>query len=118
MATVAASLVACRHAPAAPASPATHLDALVAAALADASQRSALPASALRVVKAEAVTWRDGAGGCPAPGMLYTQGLVPGYRIRILAGDRLLDYHAGRSGPAQWCPPERVQEPIQGDAFR
>lgn len=107
---------------AAPVQPMTHapqtLDAVVAAALADAARRSGSPVTALRVDKAEAVTWRDGSLGCPQPGMAYTQALVPGYRVRVRAGDRVLDYHAGRSGAPQWCPPGRAQDPLSEDARR
>lgn len=94
------------------------LDAVVAAALADAARRSGLPATALRVVAAEAVTWPDGSLGCPLPGMFYTQALVPGYRVRVRAGDQVLDYHAGRGGAPQWCPPDRAQEPLADDPRR
>lgn len=97
---------------------ASPLDATVQAALADAARRSGLPGDALRVHSAQAVTWRDGSLGCPQAGMAYTQALVPGYRVRIVAGDRVLDYHAGRSGVPQWCPADRAQEPLSDDARR
>lgn len=84
----------------------------------DAARRSGLPAATLRVDRAEAVTWRDGSLGCPQPGMAYTQALVPGYRVRVIAGDRVMDYHAGRSGAPQWCPPGRAQDPLSEDARR
>lgn len=94
------------------------LDTVVSAALADAARRSGLPVAALRVDRAEAVTWRDGSLGCPQPGMAYTQALVPGYRVRVIAGDRVHDYHAGGSGVPQWCPPGRAQDPLSEDARR
>jgi hypothetical protein len=50
--------------------------------------------------------------------MAYTQALVPGYRVRIVAGDRVFDYHAGRGGQPQWCPPGRAQAPLSDDARR
>jgi hypothetical protein len=107
---------------AAPSNPTTSqamsLDAIVTAALADAARRSGLPVSALRVDRAEAVTWRDGSLGCPQPGMAYTQALVPGYRVQVRAGERVFDYHAGRGGAPQWCPPGRAQEPLSDDARR
>ena len=40
----------------------------------------------LKVLSAEAVTWSDGSLGCPEPGMMYTQALVPGYRVQIRGG--------------------------------
>ncbi len=87
------------------------LPGLVQAALQDAAARSQLAVSALKVLSADRVTWSDGSLGCPLPGMMYTQALVPGYRIRIAAGGQTLHYHAGPRGPAQYCPPDRVQPP-------
>ena len=88
------------------------LQALIRAALTDAAQRSGVDERMLKVISAEAVTWPDGSIGCPQPGMLYTQALVPGYRIRIDAGGRVLDYHAGRRGPPGFCPADRVTPPV------
>jgi len=85
-------------------------------ALTDAARRTGLKRTELEVLSAEAVTWSDGSLGCPQPGMMYTQALVPGFRIRIRAGAETLDYHAGRRGPATFCPAERVVPPVSGDA--
>jgi hypothetical protein len=123
-----AALAACA-ADAPPASPAaaaevsptpvaTSLAAVTEAALADAARRSGLEEDALKVLSAEAVTWSDGSLGCPQPGMMYTQALVPGYRVRIKAGGQVLDYHAGRSGKPTMCPAERSVEPISEGASR
>jgi hypothetical protein len=83
----------------------------IQAALADAARRTGINAVALKVVSAERVTWLDGALGCPEPDLLYTQALVPGYRIRIEAGGETLDYHAGTRGAPQLCPPGRAVDP-------
>jgi hypothetical protein len=91
------------------------LDTAIQAALADASQRSGLDASALRVISAEAVTWRDGSLGCPQPGMMYTQALVPGFRVRVLAAGQTLDYHASRFGAPLVCPAGRAVDPLPAD---
>jgi hypothetical protein len=90
------------------------LEAQVQAALADAARRTGLDAGALEVASAQAVTWSDGSLGCPEPGMLYTQALVPGYRIRIVAGERTLDYHAGLRGAPRLCPAGRSRDPLPG----
>ena len=91
------------------------LQSLVAAVLADAAGRSGQPVEALQVASAEAVTWSDGSLGCPQPGMMYTQALVPGYRIRIKADAQVLDYHAGQHGGFVLCPPELSVEPVERD---
>jgi hypothetical protein len=82
-------------------------------ALADASRRTGVDVSALKVVSAERVTWSDGSMGCPAPGMAYTQALVDGYRIRIQAGKELLHYHGGAE--PKFCPADRVQDALPND---
>ncbi len=52
----------------------------------------------ISVVVAEAVTWNDGSLGCPEPGRMYTQAIVPGYRVVLeLAGQRY-SYHADTAG--------------------
>ena len=108
--------------PAAP-SPAAPIPVGVAAAirqaLAHASQHTGLPADELQIVSAESVTWPDGSLGCPQPGMAYTQALVPGFRVRLRAGDEVLDYHSGRSGAPTLCPPGRARDPLpDGDPTR
>ena len=97
---------------------ATNLAQVTKSALADAAQRTGFEPGALKVLSAEAVTWSDGSLGCPQPGMMYTQALVPGYRVRIQAGEHVLDYHAGRSGQPALCRAERSLEPAPTDASR
>lgn len=81
----------------------------IQAALADAARRTGIDAAALEVTSAERVTWLDGSLGCPEPDLLYTQALVPGYRIRIEAGGETLDYHVGTRGVPLLCPPGRAR---------
>ena len=93
------------------------LDALVRAALVEAARVSGRPHSALTVMDAAPVVWPDGSGGCPQPGVEYTQATVPGYRIRIQAGKQLLNFHATRFGSAPvLCPAERVQPALPPSA--
>lgn len=93
----------------------TGIESLKEAALVDAMKRTGLDRRLLKVRSAEAVTWSDGSLGCPQPGMMYTQALVPGYRVRIDAGGKVLDYHAGRNGPPTFCPADRVIPPAARD---
>jgi hypothetical protein len=55
------------------------------------------------VEQAEYIIWRDGSLGCPQPGMMYTQALVPGYRIVLVVGDETFDYHANERGHFVLC---------------
>jgi hypothetical protein len=101
-----------------PIPPSLTLETAVQAALADASRRTGLAVEALQLHSAEAVTWRDGALGCPQPGRAYTQALVPGYRVRIRAQGQLLHYHAGSRGAVLLCPADRAVEPLPDDSRR
>ena len=94
----------------------TTLQSAIDAALTDAVRRTGFKKTELEVLSAEAVTWPDGSLGCPQPGMMYTQALVPGFRIRVRAGTETLDYHAGRGGAPMFCPAERAVEPVSGGA--
>jgi hypothetical protein len=69
-------------------------------------------------VRTEAVTWRDGALGCPASDRLYSQATVPGWRIVVGDDKRRAAYHATSAGKWLLCPPDRVQAPLPGDALR
>lgn len=90
---------------------ASAIDRIVQAARADAAQRSGSAAGHLALILAEHVTWADGSLGCPRPGRLYTQALVPGYRVKLQVGNEVLDYHAGERGGLVLCPPGQSQEP-------
>lgn len=71
--------------------------------IADAAGRLDVEASELVVVRAETVTWPDGSLGCPEPGIVYTQALVPGYRVVLEADEQQLDYRVGRQGSFRLC---------------
>jgi len=72
-------------------------------------------AEEISVERAEKVTWRSGALGCPEPDMMYTQALVPGYRIVLGAGKQHYHYH-GAEGHAPFpCPQERAESPLERD---
>jgi hypothetical protein len=82
------------------------LDALsdeVAAAIADASERFGVPPSEVAVAGALRVVWSDGALGCPAPGMMYTQALVDGYQLTLEVDGRRVAYHGEDGRPPFLC---------------
>jgi hypothetical protein len=73
--------------------------------IADLIQKLGVERSAIRVVQAEAVVWRDGSLGCPQPGRFYTQALVDGYKVVLEANNVTYDYHASNSGNFFLCQP-------------
>jgi hypothetical protein len=62
------------------------------------------------VVEAREVVWRDGSLGCPQPGRLYTQALVPGLCIRLGAEEKIYHYHSGGTRPPFLCDNPRECE--------
>jgi len=82
---------------------------------ADAAQRAGVAVADVKVLTVESVTWPDGSLGCPEPGMMYTQALVRGYRIRVDAAGTPMSYHTGATSTFVLCPPERAQEPSPVD---
>ncbi|MCM2311607.1 MAG: hypothetical protein NDI84_09395 [Steroidobacteraceae bacterium] len=87
------------------------LSSVTEAVLVDAAKRTGMERASLTVESAEAVTWADGSLGCPQPGMSYTMALVPGYRIKVRAGERVLDYHASQRGHFVLCPEGQAVDP-------
>jgi len=73
------------------------------AVVADAAQRFRVQQNAVVLAGAEKVTWPDGALGCPEPGRVYSQALVPGFRVvaKTLAGELL--YHTDSGGRVVNC---------------
>ena len=91
------------------------LQSLVEKVLEDAARRTGMKVDELKVLSAESVTWSDGSLGCPQPGMMYTQALVPGYRVRIAAAGKVMDYHASARGGFSLCPAGQAVEPTTND---
>lgn len=70
----------------------------------------------IEVVEARYVTWSNGAMGCPEPDMMYTQALIPGYRILLRTGGETYAYHGGRDQAPFYCPAQRAERPMPGDS--
>ena len=60
-------------------------------------------AADVKVISAEAVNWPNGALGCPKPGRMYTQAIVPGYRILLEADGKRFTYNASTRGGYKRC---------------
>jgi len=78
--------------------PATHWTAL----LTDLVDRG-VSTDGLEVVSARAMTWPNGALGCPKPGMAYTQMVTAGYQVVVKAGQKTYDYRFGTSATPRLC---------------
>lgn len=72
-------------------------------AVADLANRLGIDDSAIEIVYVEAVTWPNGAMGCPQPGMAYTQVLVDGLRVVLSVDGVSYAYHSGGGGEPFLC---------------
>ena len=90
------------------------LEPLVSQARSDLARRLEVDEAEISVIDAGFVTWPNSALGCPEPDMMYTQALVPGYRIRLRADGALHHYHGADDRPPSHCPADRVTEPAAG----
>ena len=84
-------------------------------AVADLAGRLGIEQESIESIEARHVTWRSGAMGCPEPDMMYTQALVPGYRILLRVGKDVHAYHGARGVAPFYCPADRADEPLPED---
>lgn len=68
-----------------------------------AARAGAEAAEAAKVLRAESLEWPDGSLGCPEPGQMYTQAIVPGYRVDFEAAGRLYSYRVDQRGNFKLC---------------
>ena len=84
----------------------------IAFAKKDLAKRLDVDLDSIKLSSANAVTWRSGALGCPEPGKMYTEALVPGAVIYLQANNMIHAYHAKFAGEPFYCPRERVESPL------
>lgn len=78
--------------------------ALIEAAVDDLMATVGVGRDEITILRAEPVTWRSGAIGCPLPDRSYTQALVDGYRIELAADGGRYWYHGSGDGDPFLCP--------------
>lgn len=69
-----------------------------AAALAHLVTEMGLSPQDVTILSIEEMQWRDGSLGCPKPGMMYIQVIIPGYRIVLEANGEIYDVHTDQTG--------------------
>lgn len=72
-------------------------------AIADYAKRMQVDVDQVEVAGFAEVTWSDGSLGCPQPGMMYTQALVPGYQLVLSVDGQLGSYHSAKDKPFDYC---------------
>ena len=85
----------------------------------DLARRALVKPDAITVVSATEQQWSDGAMGCPQPGQMYTQAIVPGYRVVMQANGNRYAYHSDRRGNFIVCSNglafKSVKEQVKGE---
>ena len=66
------------------------------------------------VLHAESLIWNDGSLGCGKPGQMYTQALIPGYRIILGHAGQQFDYRTSRQGLFILCDQPHLPVPGTG----
>ncbi|WP_129641236.1 hypothetical protein [Peristeroidobacter agariperforans] len=88
----------------------------------DLARRALVKHDAVTVVSATEQQWPDGAMGCPQPGQMYTQMIVPGYRVVLQASGNRYAYHSDRRGNFIVCSNglafKPVREQVKGELAR
>jgi hypothetical protein len=98
--------------PATPQSTGTVLQKLIESSRQDLAKRLSVPVEEIVLLEAVGVTWPDSSLGCPQEGMAYAQVLIPGYLIRLQAGNAEFEYHAGKGSTVIYC--ENPVPPVPG----
>jgi hypothetical protein len=71
--------------------------------MADLVQRTGADQQDIQVVRAQTVTWSDGALGCPQKGMVYIQVLINGYWVVLRVDGQEYDYRVSDPGNFTLC---------------
>jgi hypothetical protein len=79
----------------------------------DLARRALVKPDTITVVSATEQQWSDGSLGCPKPGEMYTQMIVPGYRVVLKAGAEKYAYHSDRRGNFVVCANGLALPPAQ-----
>lgn len=69
----------------------------------DLARRALVKPETITVVSATEQQWPDGALGCPKPGQMYAQMIVPGYRVMLQAAGERYAYHSDQRGNFVVC---------------
>lgn len=69
----------------------------------DAAHRSGTDPHDVTVARVERRDWSDAGLGCPKPGDLHAQVLIPGWLIEVRSGGKLFEYHTDEARAFVLC---------------
>lgn len=78
-------------------------EAAAAAAVADLSKQTGLPADQITVASVQPMEWSDASLGCPQEGMMYAQVITPGYLVVLSAQGQTYEYHTDQGTNVILC---------------
>lgn len=78
----------------------------------DLIERSGADSGDIKVLRAEAVVWNDGALGCPKPGEVYIQMMINGYWVVLEVEGVEYDYRVSDNGYFTFCEASSGLPPI------
>jgi hypothetical protein len=87
-------------------------------AIQDLANRLNIASEEITLVDVVEVIWRDGSLGCPKPGMMYTQALVEGRRIRLSVGETVYHYHSSKRGRPFLCDSPSLRGSLPGSEIK
>lgn len=73
------------------------------AAKRDLASRVGVGVEEVQIVEFQAVEWPDSSLGCPEPGKMYLQVIMPGYRVVLKAAGQTYEYHTDRGNRVVLC---------------
>lgn len=79
----------------------------------DLARRALVPPQDIVVVRTTEQHWPDGSLGCPQPGRMYTQAIVPGYQVVLQAAGKDYVYHTDRRGGFIVCDQSQPVPPVR-----
>ncbi len=94
----------------------SHLQPIVEQIIDDIFGRTQADRNAITLISHEAVTWPNGAIGCPQPGYMYTQALIEGYRLTFDANGQQMLYHTAGTDRFVFCDSNKTvpDTPVEG----
>lgn len=79
----------------------------------DLARRALVKAQDITVLSATEKQWPDGSMGCPQPDHVYTQAVIPGYRVLLQASGETYAYHSDQRGHFIVCAGGKALSPAK-----
>lgn len=92
--------------PAASTTPSAELPKPVELAKQDLAKTLRIDSSQITILSVEEIMWSNGSLGCPEPGMVYIQVIIPGYKTIFSYNQKTYEYHTDKNNGFVTCQPK------------